>query len=74
MYHPRGYGGYLVDDTVFLPDGQEAFVTCDTPLRTVKICNILCSYFLSDNEGPPNITEYPASALHLHAACAHLAP
>ena len=31
MYHPRGYGGYLVDDAVFLPGGQEAFVTCDTP-------------------------------------------
>ena len=31
MYHPRGYGGYLVDDAVFLPGGQEAFVTCDPP-------------------------------------------
>ena len=31
MSHPRGSGGYLVDDAVFLPGGQEAFVTCDTP-------------------------------------------
>jgi hypothetical protein len=28
MYHPRGYGGFGVDDAVYLPDGQEAFVTC----------------------------------------------
>lgn len=36
MYHPRGYGGYLVDDAVFLPGGQEAFVTCDPPFRAVS--------------------------------------
>jgi len=59
MYHPRGYGGYLVDDAVFLPGGQESFVTCDPPSRTIKTrCNIASSYFLSDNEGPPNITMF----------------
>ena len=38
MYHPRGYGGYLVDDAVFAPDGQEAFVTCAKKLFSVRKC------------------------------------
>ena len=57
MYHPRGYGGYQLEDAVFTPDGQEAFVTCVTPRQAHAMCNTLRSYFLGDNQGPPNITE-----------------
>ncbi len=36
MYHPRGYGGFLLDDAVFSPDGQQAFVTCVKDLFNVR--------------------------------------
>jgi hypothetical protein len=38
MYHPRGYGGFLVEDAVVSPDGQEAFVTCGDACASAEIC------------------------------------